>query len=163
MKEMGEGQFYSSSGRFENQTNNALLKKIELPEDVLPSTIENDRLLEAITLTTDLMDEDLREALINDEAFELLDDDFMLQATSIDKTNTNQQEDGFDYDAHIAKLIMATTATNIKNTHTKLTDDDRKEEEEEDHCTDYEEEEEEDQQRLLDEMFEKTLAFEYED
>ena len=52
-KPIGNGVFYSSSGRFES--NDVFTRKTNLPEDVLPSLKETDRLLESITLTTGLM------------------------------------------------------------------------------------------------------------
>nr|CCA21255.1 conserved hypothetical protein [Albugo laibachii Nc14] len=105
MKIMGQGngQFYSKHGQF--APFDALTKNLELPEDVLPGNRENERLLDAITLTTDTMDADLREALVNVDAFEELTDDFVIQA-SADDVDTPADESPFDYDAHIAKLLL---------------------------------------------------------
>ncbi|CCI46659.1 unnamed protein product [Albugo candida] len=105
LKEMGQGngQFYSKSGHF--TPFDALTKNVELSEDVLPSNRENERLLDAITLTTDTMDADLREALVNVDAFEELTDDFVLQASAND-VDLPADEVSFDYDAHIAKLLL---------------------------------------------------------
>jgi protein LTV1 len=61
----------------------------------------------------DTMDEDVREALVNDEAFEELCDDFVLQAAGAIKANDHDDEEAetkdvpsFDYDAHIQSLLM---------------------------------------------------------
>lgn len=167
MKEMGKGKFYSADGQFASQSD--LARRVELPDDVLPSGEEQDRLLDAITLTTDLMDQDLREALINDEAFEAIDDDFMAQAAAADPDE--DIADGFDYDAHIAKLMEA--ASGVPKFKGNLSDDeeDGEEDDEEDEFDDDEEfsdyeiddAEKAEQQRVLDELFDKTLAEEYDD
>lgn len=165
MKEMGQGRFYSATGRFD-VASGALARKVELPADVLPSAEEQERLLDAITLTTEVMDADLREALENDAAFEALDDDFMAQAAL--EAADAQGDDGFDYDAHIAKLMAA--ASGVPKVRGDLTDEEEDEDDEE--FSDFEEEEEEEEldeearaeeQRALDALFEKTLAEEYDD
>lgn len=163
MKEMGHGKFYSANGQFESQ--NALARRVALPDDVLPSAIETDRLLDAITLTTDVMDSDLREALVNDEAFEEMDDDFMAQAATVDPNE--DVADGFDYDAHIAKLMEA--ASGIPKVRGNLTDDEDEDDDSEFDDDDEEFSDEEDDadkeesQRVLDALFEKTMAEEYGD
>lgn len=164
MREMGKGKFYSADGQFSSQSE--LARRVELPADVLPSAEEQDRLLDAITLTTDLMDEDLREALVNDEAFEEIDDDFMTQAAVVDPEEV--VNDGFDYDAHIAKLMEA--ASGVPKFRGKFDD------EEDDDDSEFDSEDDEDsddyeideaskaeEQRVLDALFEKTLAEEYDD
>lgn len=164
MKEMGKGKFYSADGQFASQSE--LARRVELPADVLPSGEEQDRLLDAITLTTDLMDDDLREALVNDEAFEEIDDDFMAQAAQEDPADASAA-DGFDYDAHIAKLMEA--ASGVPKYRGNLSDDEDDEEfsddEDEDDEYDYEIDEasKAEEQRVLDALFEKTLAEEYDD
>ncbi|KAJ0398051.1 hypothetical protein P43SY_009988 [Pythium insidiosum] len=163
LKEMGKGRFYSASGEF--ASHNELARRVALPEDVLPSAEEQDRLLEAITLTTETMDDDLREALNHDEYFEELNDDFVLQAAQEDPEADGA--DGFDYDAHIAKLMAA--ASGVPKFKGDLTDDEDDEE-----LSDLEDDElgEEDEmddadktehQRTLDEAFEKLMAEEYDD
>ncbi|KAI9906050.1 hypothetical protein PsorP6_014273 [Peronosclerospora sorghi] len=133
------------------------IEKVELFQDALPSSEDQDRLLDAITLTTDVVDDDLREPLVNDEAFEQLDDSFVLQATAEDLEQDGT--DDFDYDAHIAKLMEA--ARGVTPLHRgNLTDS-----ENEDEFSDFEDEGEDrdDAQRVLDKLFEKTLAEEYDD
>jgi protein LTV1 len=173
MKEMGHGKFYSATSRFDaGEEARALSRKVDLPEDALPSTEEQDRLLDAITLTTDVMDGDLREALVNDEAFEELDDNFVVQAAEANADDAGA--DDFDYDAHIAKLMEA--ASGVTPLHRgNITDSEGEDfSEDEDEFSDDEgarEEEEEGElpedrdeaQRVLDELFEKTLAEEYDD
>ncbi|KAI9906200.1 hypothetical protein PsorP6_016520 [Peronosclerospora sorghi] len=110
------------------------------------------------------MDDDLIETLVNDEAFEQLDDSFVLQATAEDLDQDGT--DDFDYDAHIAKLMEA--ARGVTPLHRgKLT-----ESENEDEFSDFEDEggtevlepeDRDDAQRVLDKLFEKTLAEEYDD
>jgi protein LTV1 len=164
MKEMGKGKFYSADGQFSTQSE--LARRIELPDDVLPSTQEQDRLLDAITLTTDLMDQDLREALINDEAFEEIDDDFMVQAATAD-ADDDDANDGVDYDAHIAKLMEA--ASGVPKYKGDLSDDEEEFDEDDEEFSDEDDErdlddaEKAEQQRVLDALFEKTLAEEYDD
>uniref|UniRef100_M4BW89 Protein LTV1 homolog n=1 Tax=Hyaloperonospora arabidopsidis (strain Emoy2) TaxID=559515 RepID=M4BW89_HYAAE len=172
MKEMGQGKFYSATSRFDaGEAARALSRKVELPSDALPSADEQDRLLQAITLTTNVMDDDLREALVNDEAFEELDDSFMMQAA---EENVEPSEaDDFDYDAHIAKLMEA--ASGITPLYRgNLTDSEGSGSEDDDECSDgegYDDDEDEaetlktrdEAQRVLDELFEKTLADEYAD
>lgn len=163
MKEMGHGKFYSATGRFDVPSGE-LSRHVELPDDVLPSAEEQDRLLDAITLTTEVMDTDLREALENDAAFEVLDDDFMTQAATEDPNDN--ADDGFDYDAHIAKLMEA--ASGVPKYRGDLTDDEEDEEMsdlEDDGDDDFEIDDEAraEEQRALDALFEKTLAEEYDD
>ncbi|RLN90058.1 hypothetical protein BBJ28_00022881, partial [Nothophytophthora sp. Chile5] len=175
MKEMGQGKFYSATARFDaGESAKALSRRVELPEDALPSGEEQERLLDAITLTTDVMDQDLREALVNDAAFETLDDDFVLQAAEDDVEAGAGATDGFDYDAHIAKLMEA--ASGVPKFRGNLTDSE--DEDDEEFSDDYEEfsdeeggdadteetpESRDEKQRVLDALFEKTLAEEYDD
>ncbi|ETV64489.1 hypothetical protein, variant 1 [Aphanomyces astaci] len=161
MKEMGQGHFYSAGGTYDEGAG-LLNKRVVLPDDVLASANEHDRMLDAITLTEDVMDEDLREALVNDEAFEELTDDFMLQAAEDLPVEQGDGAaaggaDGFDYDAHIAKLMAA--AEGIPKYRGHLSDD-------EDESSDDEELEQEDKdeaQRALDDAFDKLMADEYDD
>ncbi|KAI9905137.1 hypothetical protein PsorP6_013437 [Peronosclerospora sorghi] len=144
--------------RFAGEKARALSRKVELSQDALPSSEDQDRLLDAITLTTYVMDDDLREALVDDEAFEQLDDIFVLQATAEDLEQDGT--DDFDYDAHIAKLMKA--ARGVTPLHRgNLTDS---ENEDEFSGTEVlEPEDRDDAQRVLDKLFEKTLAEEYDD
>ncbi|KAL3663668.1 hypothetical protein V7S43_011083 [Phytophthora oleae] len=166
MKEMGQGKFYSATSRFDaGEEARALSRKVDLPEDALPSTEEQDRLLDAITLTTDVMDSDLREALVNDEAFEDLDDNFVVQAA---EENEESGADDFDYDAHIAKLMEAASGVTPLHRGNITDSEDEEFSDDEEELTDgeYEVETPEDRdeaQRVLDELFEKTLAEEYDD
>ncbi|CAI5717015.1 unnamed protein product [Peronospora destructor] len=171
MKEMGHGKFYSATSRFDAGEEARLLsRKVELPEDALPSVKEQDRLLDAITLTTDVMDDDLREALVNDEAFEQLDDNFMMQAA---EENIEQgAADDFDYDEHIAKLMKAASGVtplyrgNLTDSEGDGSSEDDKESSDEEGEYDDKVEvpgDRDEKQRILDELFEKTLAEEYDD
>ncbi|KAI9905733.1 hypothetical protein PsorP6_014107 [Peronosclerospora sorghi] len=140
--------------RFAGEKARALSRKVELSQDALPSVEDQDRLLDAITLTTDVMDDDLREALVNDEAFEQLNDSFVLQATAEDLEQDGTDE--FDYDAHIAKLMEA--ARGVTPLHRgNLTDS-----ENEDEFSDFEDEggtevlepeDRDDAQRVLNKLF----------
>ncbi|KAI9912717.1 hypothetical protein PsorP6_005292 [Peronosclerospora sorghi] len=139
-------------------------EKVELSQDALPSGEDQYRLLDAINLTTDVMDDDLREALVNYKAFEQLDDSFVLQATAEDLEKDGT--DDFDYDAHIAKLMEAARGV------TPLHRGNLTESENEDEFSDFEDEggtevlepeDRDDAQRVLDKLFEKTLAEEYDD
>lgn len=77
MKEMGGGSFIGKNGGARPDYGNA----VDLPADVLPSVGELDRRLEAVTISHELMDEDLRAALFNEDDgegdFEELLDDFI--------------------------------------------------------------------------------------
>ncbi|CAK4085017.1 unnamed protein product [Aphanomyces euteiches] len=162
MKEIGRGQFYSAGGAYDEGAK-LLSKRVVLPDEVLASTTEHERMLEAITLSEDVMDEDLKEALVNDGAFEELNDDFMAQAAQ-ELPEDDDAADGFDYDAHIAKLMAA--AEGIPKYRGDLSDDEDDDDEEYDDEEDDEDEEEEDKdeaQRALDEAFEKLMAEEYDD
>ncbi|KAL4114262.1 hypothetical protein PRIC2_014585 [Phytophthora ramorum] len=170
MKEMGQGKFYSATSRFDaGEEARALSRKVDLPEDALPSVEEQDRLLDAITLTTDVMDVDLREALVNDEAFEELDDNFVVQAAEDNAEDAGT--DDFDYDAHIAKLMEAASGVTplYRGNITDSEDEEFSDEEEElsDNEGEHEDlelpEDRDEAQRALDELFEKTLAEEYDD
>ncbi|ETN23950.1 hypothetical protein PPTG_00421 [Phytophthora nicotianae INRA-310] len=168
MKEMGQGKFYSATSRFDaGEEARALSRKVDLPEDALPSAEEQDRLLDAITLTTDVMDDDLREALVNDEAFEELDDNFVVQAA--EESVEQGDADDFDYDAHIAKLMEAASGVtplyrgNITDSEgEEFSEDEEEFSDEEEHDVEAPEDRDE-AQRVLDELFEKTLAEEYDD
>ncbi|KAG6616504.1 uncharacterized protein IUM83_13015 [Phytophthora cinnamomi] len=169
MKEMGQGKFYSATSRFDaGEEARALSRKVDLPEDALPSAEEQDRLLDAITLTTDVMDDDLREALVNDEAFEELDDNFVVQAA--EENADDAAADDFDYDAHIAKLMEAASGVTplYRGNITDSEDEEFSEDEEEFSDGEAQPEDVEtpdrgEEQRVLDELFEKTLAEEYDD
>merc|ERR1719468_1014857 len=80
LREVGKGTLYSADGNILSRSEDLMSKKVELPDELLASeTMEHDRQLDSIALTTDMMETDLREALINDNAFEEIDDDFMTQ------------------------------------------------------------------------------------
>ncbi|KAG7389286.1 Protein ltv1 [Phytophthora boehmeriae] len=168
MKEMGHGKFYSATSRFDaSEESRAMSRHVELPKDALPSGEEQERLLDAITLTTDVMDEDLREALVNDSAFEELDDNFVLQAA--EEKEAEGATDDFDYDAHIAKLMEA--ASGVPKFRGNLTDSEDEDEFSDDDSEELSDDggevetpqERDEAQRVLDELFEKTLAEEYDD
>lgn len=112
MKPIGTGRFFSSHAAF-NYSNNddPMVKPLTLKEDDdLMATISNfnntseeDRLLDAITLTTDHMDDDIREALVNADCFEEIDDFFVVDAATVPE-NDEVADDFFDFDAHIEQL-----------------------------------------------------------
>jgi protein LTV1 len=85
MKEMGGGSFIGKNGGARPEYGHHL----ELPADALPSQGELDRRLEAVTIGTDYMDEDLRAALFNEddgeEEFEELLDDFITDVSHHEK------------------------------------------------------------------------------
>ena len=111
LKEIGGGVFIGKNGS--QISSSSLQGKIvdekdlsllNLPEDVFSSGVELQRDLEAITISHELMDDDIRAALFDDvdengEHFEELQDDFITHAMA-----DNGEED-FDFDAHIAQLI----------------------------------------------------------
>ncbi|OQS06644.1 hypothetical protein THRCLA_01317 [Thraustotheca clavata] len=163
MKEIGRGHFYSAGGNFDEGAS-LLSKRVVLPDEVLAShTSEAERMLEAITITEDVMDEDLREALTNEEAFEELNDDFVIQAAEENEDDKNGN-DGFDYDAHIAKLMAA--ADGIPKYAGHFSEDEEEFDEDDEEFSDedgFYGESKDDAQRVLDEAFEKMLEEEYDD
>jgi protein LTV1 len=84
LKEIGGGRFIGKDGN--TQSYELPKQAAVLPDDVLPSTGELVRDLEAITISHEFMDEDLRDALFEDAddmgAFEILDDDFVAQVST---------------------------------------------------------------------------------
>lgn len=80
LKEMGGGHFIGKNGAVGAVDYG---KELELPPDALPSGAEMDRHLEAVTISHEYMDPDLRAALFDDAdeegEFEELQDDFVLQ------------------------------------------------------------------------------------
>ena len=85
MKVMGGGAFIGKDGGARPDAGNF----VELPSDALPSVGELDRRLEAVTISHNLMDDDLRAALFDEDdgngAFEELLDDFITDVS----TNTS--------------------------------------------------------------------------
>ncbi len=101
MRVMCGGVFVGISGKMASQQEPpATSSTIELPRDALPSEGEIDRHLESITISEKVLGADMR-AIIDgwDEEFEELDDDFVIQAVD------GSDEEEFDYDAHIARLM----------------------------------------------------------
>lgn len=108
LKEIGGGIFIGKNG---SQVLSSSLqgkivdeKDFSLPEDLFSSGVELQRDLEAITISHELMDDDIRAALFdevdeNGEKFEELQDDFITHAM------VGGGEEDFDFDAHIAQLI----------------------------------------------------------
>jgi hypothetical protein len=84
MKVMGGGAFIGKDGGARPDAGNF----IELPADALPSVGELDRRLEAVTISHELMDDDLRAALFNEDdgegEFEELLDDFITDVSMND-------------------------------------------------------------------------------
>lgn len=79
-------------------------KHMELPEEVFAQgDLDPDILQNAITISEECMDEDLRAALFDDAdevgSFEELDDDFVSQAMA------EPTVQDFDFEAHMAKLL----------------------------------------------------------
>ena len=102
LKVGGGGHFIASDGSVSLAPKQDI---IELPPEVLPSNMEElERDLGAITIGDEFMDEDLRDALFNlddkEDEYEELDDNFVTQVLE------DPKEADFDYDAHIANLIM---------------------------------------------------------
>ncbi len=110
-------------------SSNVLGKKVDLPHDILASkALETERRLDAITLGTHSMESDLREALINDDAFEAMDDDFVMEALKDKPDGQDNTTDYFDYDAHIAQLLSA--ANGVPKFKGDLSDDEGEEDDE---------------------------------
>ena len=88
MKVMGGGAFIGKDGGARPDAGNF----VELPADALPSVGELDRRLEAVTISHNLMDDDLRAALFDEDdgegAFEELLDDFITDVSN-SKSFTN--------------------------------------------------------------------------
>lgn len=76
---------------------------LELPDDVIPSGLEFERDLRAITISHEVMDDDMQAALFGEDdefdTFEELQDDFVLEVMQ------EPEIPDFDFDAHIAMLI----------------------------------------------------------
>jgi hypothetical protein len=101
---MGGGRFIGKDGSVRDLSYDySKGPELELPEDVLPSGMELERNLEAVTISHEYMDDDLKAALFEgaDEEgeFEELQDDFVVQVMNA------PEEADFDFDAHIAELI----------------------------------------------------------
>jgi len=100
LKEMGGGYFVSKDGSV------TLTKQpvaVKLPAEALPSDLkELERDLQAITISHEFMDSDLRDALFSEEEglFEELDDNFVIESLK------EPEKPDFDFDAHIARLIQ---------------------------------------------------------
>lgn len=100
LKVMGGGKFIGKDGKVQELEYQNV---VDLPEDALPSGQELERDLQAITISQECMDDDMKAALFGDDAefgeFEELQDDFVLEAMQ------EPVEPDFDFDAHIAALI----------------------------------------------------------
>ncbi|CAM9849130.1 unnamed protein product, partial [Phaeothamnion confervicola] len=121
MKAMGEGTFVSRQGRLLSSRGAAGGAgggdggggmAAVLPSEALPSEEQLDRQLESITISEDVMDDDIRGAIFGDlEDVEELDDDFVLQAAAAGEEGGDDGGNGgaeaFDFDAHVARLIAA--------------------------------------------------------
>jgi len=109
MKEVSTGgEVFTSGGKRLATSFDPLLKKVSLPSDVLPGdSVERD--LQSITIDPNLMDEDIRNALFEVDAFdgEELLDDFCIAADQevIEEEDDENTVEAFDYDAHI-KMLM---------------------------------------------------------
>jgi hypothetical protein len=90
MKVMGEGNFIGKNGGARPDVGNI----VELPADALPSIGELDRRLEAVTISHELMDNDLRAALFNEDDgegdFEELLDDFITDVSAFESVLKNE-------------------------------------------------------------------------
>ena len=106
MRSIGAGGvFVGKSGK--------VVQAAVLPAEAMASTKEeHGRLLEAITISENCMDADIASALFDaDYDNGELDDNFVLQASAADQAGDASSEfeggGGFDYDAHIAKMLKA--------------------------------------------------------
>lgn len=99
LKVIGGGKFMGKDGHFIERNPVG----INLPDDVFASEHELERNFQAITLSPEFMDDDIRLGLFEDGdeegEFEELDDDFILQIGSEPVVSD------FDFDAHMAKLL----------------------------------------------------------
>ncbi|CAM9558541.1 unnamed protein product [Ectocarpus fasciculatus] len=114
---MGGGTFVSKSGKVKHfaEGNSQGARgggaKATIPEEALPSEETLDRQLEAVTISEKVMDGDMRRALAAgladvgeedwDDESNMLDDDFVVQAAGAG------EDEGFDFDAHVARLMEA--------------------------------------------------------
>ncbi|CAN0080202.1 unnamed protein product [Ectocarpus sp. 12 AP-2014] len=114
---MGGGTFVSKSGKVQHfaEGNSQGARgggvKATIPEEALPSGETLDRQLEAVTISEKVMDGDMRRALeagladVGEEDWDdesnMLDDDFVVQAAGAG------EDEGFDFDAHVARLMEA--------------------------------------------------------
>ncbi|CAB1102572.1 unnamed protein product [Ectocarpus sp. CCAP 1310/34] len=117
LKSMGGGTFVSKSGKVQHfaEGNSQGARgggvKASIPEEALPSGETLDRQLEAVTISEKVMDGDMRRALAAgladvgeddwDDESNMLDDDFVVQAAGAG------EDEGFDFDAHVARLMEA--------------------------------------------------------
>lgn len=170
LKEMGGGQYVGASGKvLGNAAETFIGKIVDLPDDVLPSTGQLERDLEAITIDHEVMDEDIRAALFDDcdqngEVFEDLLDDFV--STLMEQP----KDDGFDYDAHIASLVARSSDRVGINRPRGWEDEEGSDEEFPDNLVDIDEKYDnnptsrisKEQRAFVEEEFEKTME-EYDD
>ena len=127
MREIRGGQLYSKHGNFTSSSEDLLSKRVELPAELLAScALEHERMLDAITADTHLMERDLSDALVNADCFEEMDDEFMNQALAAPDQDDNEDDinDGFDYDAHIARLIAAADGDSFRQYQEPDSDED---------------------------------------
>eukprot|EP01041_Mallomonas_annulata_P002816 gene2816-5538_t len=98
LKVMGGGRFIGKDGKVCDMP---YQDSINIPSDALPSDIQMERDLGAITISHEFMDKDIEAALFggDDEEFEELADDFIIEALK------EPELPNFDFDAHIANLI----------------------------------------------------------
>ncbi|CBN77126.1 conserved unknown protein [Ectocarpus siliculosus] len=117
LKSMGGGTFVSKTGKVQHfaEGNSQGARgggaKPAIPEEALPSGETLDRQLEAVTISEKVMDGDMRRALAAgladvgeedwDDESNMLDDDFVVQAAGAG------EDGGFDFDAHVARLMEA--------------------------------------------------------
>eukprot|EP00752_Nemacystus_decipiens_P007303 g6534.t1 len=120
LKSMGGGTFVPRSGRVQHFAEGSsqgargggAKAAIAIPEEALPSRETLDRQLEAVTISEKVMDGDMRRALaaglagVDEEEDwsaeeNMLDDDFVMQAAGVG------DDEGFDFDAHMARLMEA--------------------------------------------------------
>ena len=97
LAEIGGGAFISADG--------GVGSAAALPREAFAGDEEIGREYEAVTLDPALMDGDVADALFDDAAFEDCEellDDFVVDAAQAPE---GEEEDVFDYDAHIARLI----------------------------------------------------------
>jgi protein LTV1 len=157
MREMGGGRFIGKDGKMRD------MPISNLPAEALPSDLpEMNRTLNAITIDHSVMDPDLAAALFDDvdengEAFEELDDDFILQVAE----EPDQRDDEYEtFESHIANKIRESERRLLgmkdapSNNWENLDDEEGEFEEYEE----YEEYDDEDEQKLVSGKGKKKLT-----
>ena len=115
----GTGTFLSANGKVESAFSDP--RSQSLHEDALAEVTQQ---FEGIPLAADCMDEDIEKALMGDFEegdFEEIADDFVLDAA---KEPENDDEEAFDFDAHIQKLMEDARRERMETEGTEIEDHD---------------------------------------